>query len=427
MVNEILQVVQNKYGDVTKEEIGKIVRRAFPQSKRKRHHSGTNYFYKGVKKKAEDQQSEPELTALQLQTRLDEEKGNSSRIQSTLDEVKSRYEEKESYCTELESKIDSERKKAHELKESAEKMRAEVDSIKKHESLTAQKLEATKEKLHATQSEFAKFKEQCLAKDTPSQLSAKSTLQLTVIARDQLIGYKNASKLGTGSFGDCFLMQYRNIEVCVKYCRESSYQSVVMEAKFIRKLEGHPNLPLLFGVSPKNESPPYIVTKFHGASSSRKNTLQDVLYSKKADYPMKCFLKLALQCGRALMHIHNRRILHNDLKCNNVLVDIIEDEPCAVIIDFGKSCLVQKARVKYIPLNERDEYRKSYPHIAPELVNMSRSQSFASDVYSYGFLLREVSVKANGLAGAAEMCLVEGPEKRAAIDNVIEVIQNALK
>ena len=131
MVNEIIRVVQNKYGDVTKEEIGKIVRRAFPQSKRKRHHSGTNYFYKGVKKKAEEQQSGPEVTALQLQTRLDEEKGNSSRIQSTLDEVKSRYKEKESYCAELESKIDLERKKAHELKESAEKMRSEVDSIKK--------------------------------------------------------------------------------------------------------------------------------------------------------------------------------------------------------------------------------------------------------------------------------------------------------
>ena len=50
-VSDIRQAVQDEFKNVTKEETGRIIKYAFPKSQRKRHHSGTNYFYKGIKKK----------------------------------------------------------------------------------------------------------------------------------------------------------------------------------------------------------------------------------------------------------------------------------------------------------------------------------------------------------------------------------------
>ena len=35
-----------------------------------------------------------------------------------------------------------------------------------------------------------------------------------------------------------------------------------------------------------------------------------------------------------------------------------------------------------LPKHKQQEYRKQYPHIAPEIVNSSGRQSYASDIYS---------------------------------------------
>ena len=44
------------------------------------------------------------------------------------------------------------------------------------------------------------------------------------------------------------------------------------------------------------------------------------------------------------MFSHERGFLHNDLESNNVVIDGSENKP--VIIDFGKSCKIVKARLR---------------------------------------------------------------------------------
>ena len=52
------------------------------------------------------------------------------------------------------------------------------------------------------------------------------------------------------------------------------------------------------------------------------------------------------QTCEILMFIHERGFLHNDLKSNNVVIDGSENKP--VIIDFGKSCKIVKARLRKV-------------------------------------------------------------------------------
>ena len=65
------------------------------------------------------------------------------------------------------------------------------------------------------------------------------------------------------------------------------------------------------------------------------------------------------------MFIHERGFLHNDLKSNNVVIDGSENKP--VIIDFGKSCKIAKARLRKPKVNIEKSMNK-FPHITPEIL-----------------------------------------------------------
>ena len=78
--------------------------------------------------------------------------------------------------------------------------------------------------------------------------------------------------VGNGSFGTCYLADYRNIKVAVKEMRkrndsftekERCRMEVLHEAKVLCELGDHPNLPLLLGIYSVKE--PYcLVLQFHG-------------------------------------------------------------------------------------------------------------------------------------------------------------------
>ena len=79
------------------------------------------------------------------------------------------------------------------------------------------------------------------------------------------------------------------------------------------------------------------------------------------------------QTCEILMFIHERGFLHNDLKSNNVVIDGSENKP--VIIDFGKSCKIVKARLRKPKVNIEKSMNK-FPHIAPEIHRGERQSIF---------------------------------------------------
>ena len=118
------------------------------------------------------------------------------------------------------------------------------------------------------------------------------------------------------------------------------------------------------------------------------------------------WLKVISSLVDALSNIHVSTYIHNDLNCNNV---IVEEDRTEVITDYSKSKFFVSYTVKKKGKisAETKEYREKYPWVAPEIVYGTGKPSFASDVYSLGYLILYISKHAN-IYSAKFMQLIEG-------------------
>ena len=85
-----------------------------------------------------------------------------------------------------------------------------------------------------------------------------------------------------------------------------------------------------------------------------------------------------------LCYLHQKEILHNDIKNDNILVHSSGGKFSIVLIDFGKACLVKEGKTKALSSAEKSRYYKEHYHITPEVIKAQFAQSIKSDVYSAG-------------------------------------------
>ena len=192
--------------------------------------------------------------------------------------------------------------------------------------------------------------------------------------------------IGSGTFGNVFLAEYRGMKVAVKEMKgkdgskketERCRQEVLHEANILMNLGDHPNLPFLFGICTKHQ-PFSIVLQFHG-TGNKSLTLHKVLRNKMMN--MKRTATVFKELAETLHYIHNKGLLHNDLKTNNVIMHCGEQGNFfPVIIDFGKS--------KYQRNVQGHKRTTDSDYIAPE-VKSGAPESTASDVFSFGKMLEK--------------------------------------
>ena len=156
----------------------------------------------------------------QLRSKLDEEKQQNSAMRTELEQINDRYEQKEIEYAELEAKLLTQKQHASEREI---KLKSELDSIRKEKHHTLNKLQKTRnlldsEKQRAT---LLQIRAKTSAATFCAEISKTTSLPIAVISQNQLSSdpeSKTSSKgIGSRTFGDCFLRNYRNIEVCVKY------------------------------------------------------------------------------------------------------------------------------------------------------------------------------------------------------------------
>ena len=241
---------------------------------------------------------------------------------------------------------------------------------------------------------------------------------------------KSTTFLGCGLFGTCYLAYYRGIPVAVKEFRlrisrspDEIKKDVVREAKMIGLLGDHRGLPLLFGVITKS-LPLRLITQFHGESDSC-TTLHKEIKRKKLD--KTSWHGILINVIKALNHMHDAGVIHNDLKSNNVVLEKREKEWNPVVIDFGKARHISNPKpVMDLSIFAQEEYRRSYPHVAPEIISGKGQQSKASDVFSFGKIaLRVLNLlpsESTLSLNMAKKLTSEDPAKRPRLNDFADVL-----
>jgi eukaryotic-like serine/threonine-protein kinase len=193
--------------------------------------------------------------------------------------------------------------------------------------------------------------------------------------------YKLEAKLGSGGMSTVYLARDTTLDrqVAVKVLhREMSEQADQLErfrqeARAVAKLS-HPNVVAVIDAG-EDGGHPYIVFEYvEGETLKQRINRVGALDAQEA-------LAYAIEIARGLTVAHNRKMVHRDIKPQNVLIDA---EGRAKLTDFGISRQLEKDG-----LTATGRVLGTTDYVAPEQA-MGRGADQRSDIYSLGVVLFEM-------------------------------------
>ena len=198
---------------------------------------------------------------------------------------------------------------------------------------------------------------------------------------------------GKGAFGTCYAGKMAHMQVCIKVYRLGCEYSFPSEGHLL-SLCSHENIPWIYGIVREQSKPKMLVMSWHGIDGKAFS-----LYRLLKDLSPGCILKLSSQTSKdiilgvisALFCLHSKNMLHNDIKCDNIIVERSFSGVKGFLVDFGKACLISNAKSYKLSAEDRLKYTKNHPQIAPDLRDGHGKQSTASDIYSFGRILKIIN------------------------------------
>ncbi|KAL6847036.1 hypothetical protein ACP4OV_022889 [Aristida adscensionis] len=215
-----------------------------------------------------------------------------------------------------------------------------------------------------------------------------STYGLQIIRNGDL---EELRELGAGTFGTVYYGKWRGTDVAIKRIKKSCFagrsseqekltKDFWREAQILSKLH-HPNVVAFYGVVPDGTGGTLAtVTEFMVNGS-----LRNVLLRKDRMLDRRRKLIIAQDAAFGMEYLHSKSIVHFDLKCDNLLVNLRDPQrPICKVGDFGLSRIKRNTLVS-------GGVRGTLPWMAPELLNGSSSRvSEKVDVFSFGIVLWEI-------------------------------------
>lgn len=200
----------------------------------------------------------------------------------------------------------------------------------------------------------------------------------------QDVTYHVPQPIAQGGFGDVFRAKWVHCEVVVKQLvinggREGrEMRSFLREVDLWSRLQ-HSNIVQFYGANDRVD-PYFIVSAF-----ASNGTLNEYLLRMREDERTVVWQKL-LQVAAGLKYIHQRGIVHGDLRGDNIVVDA---SGTAKLTDFGLSFLAEGSRCTVLSMGMRGtlgamQWRA--PEYAKGTVNRP---TYKSDIYSLGMTIIE--------------------------------------
>jgi serine/threonine protein kinase/sugar lactone lactonase YvrE len=193
--------------------------------------------------------------------------------------------------------------------------------------------------------------------------------------------YHLVRRLGAGSFGEVYLGEqvYDHSQVAVKLLLlkqedlQGGLEGFIKEASTAFRLK-HPHIVQMISFGITSDHAPYLVTKYAPNGTLRERHLKGTPLS------LETVLSYLLPLASALQYAHDKRVVHRDVKPENVLLGPIGE---VWLCDFGIAATAPVER-SFITLGPGG----TLPYMAPEQLSGNKPQP-ASDQYALGIMIYE--------------------------------------
>ena len=204
-------------------------------------------------------------------------------------------------------------------------------------------------------------------------------------SKDPIIGkiffskYKAIKKLGEGSFGKVYKAEYNGENYAIKMEHKTKEQGLLeLEATIMSYLKG-PNIPYIKSYGYSGDFNVLVMQLLD-------KSLEDLI-NKYSTFSSKTVAMLGYQMVNILQYIHDRHIIHRDIKPDNFVMGAKEDNAKLYILDFGLAkkyrssrTLIQCPYIKKKKLTGTARYASIHALEAYE-------QSRRDDLESVGYVL----------------------------------------
>jgi signal transduction histidine kinase/tRNA A-37 threonylcarbamoyl transferase component Bud32 len=204
---------------------------------------------------------------------------------------------------------------------------------------------------------------------------------------DQIIEnrYRVIEKIGEGGMSEVFRAHdtQENKDIAIKFLRESAQQKRIDDIIRFRREEtaianiDHPGIVKVYGVR-QEQRQLYILMEY-----LRGMTLSEWCKAGRR-FSVAETVSVIRQIAEALSYVHDRRIIHRDMKSDNVM--LLAENAQTKILDFGLAQLIE-----FTEIRNEEEVVGTFSYMSPEQSGIIRKPvDERSDLYSLGIIFYEL-------------------------------------
>ena len=238
-----------------------------------------------------------------------------------------------------------------------------------------------------------------------------------------------AKTCGKGSFGQVYNARFSDpslyhIPIVVKEFDEefTSKKEILQETQRLMFLQDTGYVPICYGMielSAADRKMYGIIQEFVGDGT----TLEQILW-ERMKMPLCSWLTIALQCCDGLARFHDKGILLNDIKSNNIIIIFYGNGyVCIKYIDFGLATDMRGRSYR------NTKSLEEFVYLAPEIRLGHARTNIASDIFSLGYMLDQIHHFADvkELKFVANLCMNDNPHFRIPVKAAVSVMEEQME